>query len=433
MNALRVRKDVETREVTLEREVAASRDRVWASWTTATDLEAWWGPAGWTTTIRSLDIRPGGLWHFGMGPDGQVPEVWIRAVYSEVIHGSSLSYVEGFSDETGADLDPESNAVTVDFIELDPGVTRIAMRDPVLVGRPARADRGARHDRGLRAGIRPPGHPPGRKRVMSSVTSADGTPIEFWRTGDGPVIVLIDAALSMHTESAKLAALLAPRFTVITYDRRGRGGSGETLPADHARETEDIEALIDANGGTASLFGSSSGAVLALDAATRLGRKVTGLFMYEPPFIVDDSRPPLPSGLPTRIADLVDRNHRSEAVTAFYREAMGIPAPFVTAMRLFMPSWKQAKRIAHTLRYDFGTLAGTQDGEPLPAARWSSLRAPSKVMVGSRSEPFFHSGARALAEALPAVEYESLEGGHHGSAVMSPAGLATAITAFFRP
>ena len=127
MNALRVRKDIESREVTLEREVAASRDRVWASWTTAADLESWWGPQGWTTTIRSLDVRPGGLWHFGMGPAGQPPEVWIRAIYSEVIPGSSLTYVEGFSDEGGADLDPESNAVTVDFIELDPGVTRIVM------------------------------------------------------------------------------------------------------------------------------------------------------------------------------------------------------------------------------------------------------------------------------------------------------------------
>ena len=127
MNSLNVRKNVEAREVVLERELPASRDRVWASWTTAADLEAWWGPAGWTTTIRSLDVRPGGLWHFGMGPDGGPPEVWIRAVYSEVIAGSSLSYVEGFSDETGADLDPESNAVTVDFIELDPGATRLVM------------------------------------------------------------------------------------------------------------------------------------------------------------------------------------------------------------------------------------------------------------------------------------------------------------------
>ncbi len=128
MNALRVRKDLDVCEVLFEREVSAPRDRVWASWTTAADLEAWWGPAGWNTTIRSLDVRPGGLWHFGMGPAGQDPEVWIRAIYSEVIDGSSLTYVEGFSDESGADLDPESNAVTVDFIELDPGVTRIAMR-----------------------------------------------------------------------------------------------------------------------------------------------------------------------------------------------------------------------------------------------------------------------------------------------------------------
>lgn len=128
MSTLNVRTDAAAREVVLERELPASRERVWASWTTAAELEDWWGPAGWTTTIRSLDVRPGGLWHFGMGPEGGEPEVWIRAVYSEVITGSSLSYVEGFSDETGADLDPESNAVTVDFIEFDPGSTRLVMR-----------------------------------------------------------------------------------------------------------------------------------------------------------------------------------------------------------------------------------------------------------------------------------------------------------------
>jgi uncharacterized protein YndB with AHSA1/START domain len=127
VSTLQIRKDLQTREVVLEREFPASRDRVWKAWTTAADLEAWWGPQGWATSIRSLDVRPGGLWHFGMGPVGEEPEVWIRAVYSEVIAGSSLSYVEGFSDESGADLDPESNAVTVDFFELDPGATRIAM------------------------------------------------------------------------------------------------------------------------------------------------------------------------------------------------------------------------------------------------------------------------------------------------------------------
>lgn len=265
---------------------------------------------------------------------------------------------------------------------------------------------------------------------MTTVTSADGTAIAYWRTGDGPAIVLVDAALSSHDESAKLAALLAPRFSVVTYDRRGRGESGETLPADTAREIEDVAALIEAAGGTAYLFGSSSGAAIALEAAARLGAQVPGVFLYEPPFIVDGSRPPVSADLPSRIAGLVEQDRRGPAVAAFFREAMGIPAPVVGVMRL-LPSWRRAKAIAHTLRYDFGVLAGLQDGTPLPADRWKALRAPGIVMVGSKSEPFFHTGAQALAELLPSVEYRSLEGGHHGSAVMAPAGIAAAIAEAF--
>ena len=128
MTALRMVKDLERREITLERELGAAPDRVWRSWTIAEELEAWWGPEGWATTVRSLDVRPGGLWHFGMGPvGGGEPEVWIRSIYSEVIDRAVLAYVEGFSDATGADLDPESQAVTVEFFGLDPGRTRLVL------------------------------------------------------------------------------------------------------------------------------------------------------------------------------------------------------------------------------------------------------------------------------------------------------------------
>lgn len=128
MNALLVSKDLARREILIERELRGSVDAVWRSWTTAAGLEAWWGPEGWATTVRSLDVRPGGLWHFGMGPLGAPLEVWVRSIYTEVITGSALYYVEGFSDESGADLDPESQAVTVEFIGLDLDRTRLVMR-----------------------------------------------------------------------------------------------------------------------------------------------------------------------------------------------------------------------------------------------------------------------------------------------------------------
>lgn len=128
MSGLLVSTDVERLEVTLERDLGAPVEAVWRSWTTASELEAWWGPCGWTTTVRSLDVRPGGLWHFGMGPDGAEPQVWIRSVYREVVAPSLLGYVEGFSDESGADLDPERQEVAVRLVGLDPGRTRLVLR-----------------------------------------------------------------------------------------------------------------------------------------------------------------------------------------------------------------------------------------------------------------------------------------------------------------
>jgi pimeloyl-ACP methyl ester carboxylesterase len=278
--------------------------------------------------------------------------------------------------------------------------------------------------------------------TATRVTSADGTKIASYVSGTGvsgigvsgtaQTIVLVDAALSLHGESAKLAALLAPDFTVVTYDRRGRGASGDAQPdtADPSVEIDDIAALIAANGGTAVLFGSSSGAVVALNAAARLGAAVTGVVMFEPPFIVDDTRAPLAPDVAENIAAAVARGDRSRAETMFFRRAMGIPALFVLGMRLFMPSWKQGVALAHTLRYDFAALAGTQDGHSLPAERWTSLASPGLVLVGSKSEAFYHTGGRALAELLPTVTYESLEGGHHGSAVMAPEGIANVIKRF---
>jgi len=103
----------------------------------------------------------------------------------------------------------------------------------------------------------------------SSVTSRDGTTIAFKRVGAGPPLILVAAALSDRRDSRKLATLLAPSFTVINYDRRGRGASGDTHPFEVEREVEDIEALVKDVGGSAFLFGSSSGAVLALEAAAR--------------------------------------------------------------------------------------------------------------------------------------------------------------------
>jgi pimeloyl-ACP methyl ester carboxylesterase len=263
----------------------------------------------------------------------------------------------------------------------------------------------------------------------TTVRSADGTEIAAFRAGTGATtIILVDPALSAHDGSAKLSAALAGRFGVVSYDRRGRGSSGDAHAdsADPADEVADIAALIDAAGGRALLFGTSSGAALALEAAARLGDRVTGLIAYEPPFICDDSRPPLAADLPARVAASVAEGDRSGAVGAFFVEAIGLPRFAVAIMRM-LPLWRRAKALAHTLRYDFAVLEGTQWGQPLPVERWAGLTAPTIVMVGSKSEEFFHRTGRALADALPTVTYESLEGAHHGSPEMSPDRIAARI------
>ena len=261
------------------------------------------------------------------------------------------------------------------------------------------------------------------------VRSADGTHIAAFRTGAGPAIILIDPALSTHKGSTKLSSALAEHFSVVSYDRRGRGGSGDESPdsADPDREVDDISAVVDEAGGRAILFGTSSGAALALYAAARLGDRITGVVAYEPPYICDDSRPPLASDLPERIAASVAAGDRSGAAKAFFVEAIGVPAVGVAVMRM-LPLWRDAKALTHTLRYDFALLDGTQQGEaaargplgrPDCADHRSGRIEEREVLPPHRTEP------RGVL--LPTAEYESLEGAHHGSPEMSPSGIARRI------
>jgi pimeloyl-ACP methyl ester carboxylesterase len=154
--------------------------------------------------------------------------------------------------------------------------------------------------------------------VQKSVISKDGTIIAYEQTGTGPVVILVAAALADRGGTRRLAGQLAEHFTVINYDRRGRGKSGDTQPYAVEREVEDIEALIDASGGSAFVFGSSSGFVLALEAASKLGSKIKKLLMYEPPFIIDDSWPPIPNNLTKQVTELVSGGRRNDAVKLFF-------------------------------------------------------------------------------------------------------------------
>lgn len=267
-------------------------------------------------------------------------------------------------------------------------------------------------------------------KTQKTTTSKDGTLIAFEQSGQGPAVILVAAALSDRSDTTRLANQLAEHFTVINYDRRGRGKSGNTSPYKIEREIEDIEALIDTTGSSAYLFGSSSGAILSLEATNKLGAKIKKVALYEPPLIIDNSRQPLSGDLTIQIDKLVAAKRGGEAVKLFMTKGMGIPAFGVFMMR-FMPGWSKMAGMAHTIPYDLAILNGLQIGKPLPTARWSAVRIPTFIMTGEKSEAFFHNGAGALAKLLPSAEHRIMKGQHHGSVVMAPKSFAKALVDFF--
>lgn len=263
---------------------------------------------------------------------------------------------------------------------------------------------------------------------MNIVTSQDGTSIAYDKIGSGPALLLVDGALCSRASgpNGPLAALLQQHFTVYTYDRRGRGDSGDAMPYHIEREVEDIAALIDAAGGSAYVYGISSGAALALEAAKRLS-SVRKLALYEAPFVVDASRPPVPADYLARMEALLAANRRGAAVKHFMRAGVGVPAPVVAIMPL-MPAWSKLKAVAHTLPYDTLLTIESQTGKPLQAGRWSSATVPTLVVVGGKSPAWMRSAMKALANALPNAQLQTLEGQTH---IVKPAVLAPVLTAFF--
>jgi pimeloyl-ACP methyl ester carboxylesterase len=262
---------------------------------------------------------------------------------------------------------------------------------------------------------------------MNTLHSADGTAIAYSTAGHGPAVILVDGALCHRAmgPSGPLAKLLAEHFTVYTYDRRGRGDSGDTAPYDVDREVEDLAALIEAAGGSAHLYGISSGAVLALEAAAH-GLPLESLAVYEPPFIVDDSRAPMGAHYTVPLAAAVAEDRRSDAVRLFMRQ-VGVPAPMIAVMRL-TPAWRKLTPTAHTLVYDAAIMGDTQSGEPLPADRWGAVTTPTLVAVGGKSPGWLQHGTAALAEALPNACYTSLAGQTH---MVKAKALAPVLQAFF--
>ena len=261
----------------------------------------------------------------------------------------------------------------------------------------------------------------GGRVTKGTVTSADGTSIAYEQVGAGPPLILVVGAFNDVTKGAPLAAALADRFTVLTYDRRGRGKSGNVLPYAVEREIEDLAALVELAGGEAAVLGYSSGAVLALRAAAA-GVPVTKLIMHDAPLVVDGMRPLPPATLVAELEAKVAEGRRGEAVELFQLKMIGMPPAVVEQMRN-APFRPGLEAMAHTLPYELKIIG---DGMAVPFDLLEKAEMPALVVDG-QTTPWMTKTAEVIAAGLPDGRHLSIAGlGHE----LTPELLADPVAAF---
>ena len=262
---------------------------------------------------------------------------------------------------------------------------------------------------------------------MDKVISKDGTPIAVDRLGSGPALILVDGAMCSRGfgPMPPLAKELASQFTVYHYDRRGRGDSGNGGAFDVQREIEDLDAVLQHAGGSAMVFGISSGAALAGEAVRQL-RGIRRLALYEAPYVVDDTHEPLPPNFISETKALVAAGDRSGAVKKFMRY-VGTPAIAVFIMS-WLPFWKKFTKIAHTLSNDLEIIAPHHQGKPFPDGKWSMVTVPVLVMAGGKSPAYMQNSMKAWADAFPNAVHKTLAGQTH---MVKQDVLAPALNEFF--
>jgi pimeloyl-ACP methyl ester carboxylesterase len=246
---------------------------------------------------------------------------------------------------------------------------------------------------------------------MQHVTSKDGTIIAYEQSGQGPALVVVGGVLGDHHQQAGLAALLAEHFTVYNIDRRGHGESGFTAPYAVEREVEDIDALITEAGGSAFVYGTSGPGILSLEAAARgLSPKMKKLAVWEPPYILEGSRPPIPQDYKEQLAQLLREGRKGDMIELFLTKAVGMPAEFVAPMRT-QPWWPAQEALAHTLIYD-AILTGDFS---LPKERIAKATVETLVIDGG-TVPWISQAAQAVADTVPHAHRRTLAGQPHNVA-----------------
>ena len=258
--------------------------------------------------------------------------------------------------------------------------------------------------------------------TIGSVTSADGTRIEFETSGSDASLVLVAGAMGTKGSSWQrgFAAEFAKSFRVFSYDRRGRGGSSDTRPYSVEREVEDLAAVCAATGGDAVVVGISSGAALVLEAAaSRVPMRAAVAF--EPPYMVGEHRKPNHVRYEAEVSALVDRDDRDGAVKLFMR-TVGVPGFILAIMRL-LPMWKELRKVAHTLPYDAAIMRKFE----LPASRFAGITTPTLLIGGGSSPASLKDAARAAAQAIPNSRFVEIPKQSHN---IKPSALAPVVRQF---
>ena len=244
---------------------------------------------------------------------------------------------------------------------------------------------------------------------MKTVKSKDGTSIAFNKDGNGPAVILVDGAFCSKDfgPMPKLMKLLSPNFTVFAYDRRGRGESGDTKPYAVQREMEDLDAIIKEAGGSAFLFGMSSGAVLSIRASAS-GSNVTKLALYEPPFNVDHKYRSPPAGYAKTLHGMIAEGRKSDAVKFFLTKVMGAPGIVAFIMSL-TKNWSKMKATANSLPYD----AEVMRDSSVPVEELKSISIPVLAIGGEKSPAMLRAAAEAVSMHLPNSQHKILAGQTH--------------------
>ena len=262
---------------------------------------------------------------------------------------------------------------------------------------------------------------------MRTVHSADGTPIAVEWSGEGPPVVLVAGALCDRGSTRPLAEALAGRFRVAGYDRRGRGDSGDTPPYAVEREVEDLAAVLADAGGTASVYGHSSGAGLVLHAAAR-GLPIDRLVLHEPPYGLggeEELRDAREYARRLRAVLAEDRN--GDAVELFMT-TVGMPPELVRQQRA-EPWWPRLEALAPSLAYDSAVM-GDVDGGAIPAGLLGAAAMPATVLGGGASPEWMLEAGRRMAAAMPRGRFQVLEGQDHN---VDPSVLAPVLTELLAP